>query len=1206
MRREIDDYEDDRRVRPRLFTPRSVVLNRPLYVVNRQVGHGDLPIIAGVTPVLRATHSLDTLSADQIISTVVSALRRVVIEMCERFRPLWGASEVDSRVSGVLIVTNIITMSSRSSGHPVSFPALTFEKFFNIFEGITQSNEDISLYDVEFRFAFNPNSFNTGTGSLTFPHGTPRRERFYWQEHADLSCAAIAICGSLNGRPLDRTPILESAARLQSELGWGKEVELSQFQTYVDRYVDRRIVILARMSNTLTTFQHSSFLYNGSGDNLYIVYDVVQGHYAPVFGAPNAWLDRLFRTRGVLLCPACCVMFRTYQTHECSTVCHERKPPRKAVRKCARCSAYGEHDCTERSCMRCKQYVSILPPKDSQHRCPVIDEFKFKEFYRGGPLDGKTPCLFAFDCESAVDIRPSNSGQARLIKFLVDDSGRFSGDAEYDTFEYFHKPTLVCVQGVHHDFKKNFEGENAFFNFVQFFLRGYNYGNNYFYAHNARGYDSQLLLHELKSFLRGSGNRDVRDIVSLTRVGSKIMELKIGKMIIRDSICHIPGSLAALARNYCGNDSMRKGDFPHLFHTLSRFNSNYIGPLPPLDMFTPRIQNAADFEEFKRWHSLRSADATPWNFKAELIAYCENDVEILCAIMRGFERDLFPVFQASPFVKRTAPGAGHTAFLSQMFRSEIDLESCSEDMRYLKLQRSVKSATWPILRAEEHFFARKSLRGGRTEVHTLYRSLSDSERSDKVIKMYDVVSMYPAIQATKLLPVGIPRIHVYDSDYIPCYVHRNYEPYQHCSCGMESRSRSLNYMIEPEPSHDELARLLLDSSRGGFLEVKIKPPSTLRHPVLCVKKFNKLVFDCEEIDRGCFPHILINAAIRAGYRIIRVYRWDEYEMRDSLWRDFTLRLYLRKMINSRPLPDSADCERILSRYSSMFPESEFVDELCKSVSGNTWGKRTAAKQSYKIAVNSGWGKACQNTNMIHDQILSTDSNNSLFYDLWHEIETKQTRVKNIYSFNSSTVLFSTDKHEAHGEQNLSKVYVPAAIYVPAYGQLQVLSMMNHPSLCEVLMNDTDSVCGVFLKNNLPDSSDILGEWEDEGFEVEEFLALAPKLYLMKLVNGEYKVACKGISLNFRTENIFNYDTVKRHILETLVNRRNNPINIPQETFVFDIERGMRTHKFFKKIKVNLDELKGELDYTNGRIYPFGYDGERHEPVDFKSLLDSLS
>lgn len=1192
-----------RSVRPRLDVAPETI-NRPLYVLDRQVNDQRLPVIAGITAVLRASHTLTTLSQDQIISTIVPALKSLIIDMAQTYRPSWTRQVSESRLSGVLLVSNLVTLSTQSSGHPIDFSELTFDRFFEIFEGITQSNDELTLYDVEFKFAFNPLSFNTGTGAITPFKGTPKCEKPYWKDHPTIACAAISIIGSLSRPPRTFNSILAQAATLQQELGWDKQVEITQFQDYVDRYPLKRIVILARMSNTLYTFQHESFVYREPSDNLYIVYDLMQGHYAPVFGGAVGWICRLFNNC-CRLCPSCAVIFNNTQTHVCSAITHIKYKPRPSVKKCNRCGAFGEHDCLEKGCMRCKEYVAQLPEKDSQHRCPVIDEFKFTEFYKSGPLDGTTPCLFAFDCESAVDTRPSLHGQARLTNFLRDDSGRFTGDADYDTFEFFHKPTLVCVQGVHHDFKKKFEGENAFFDFVQFFIRGYNRGNNFFYAHNAKGYDSQLLLIELKNFLRGCGNKNLKNIVSLTRTGSKIMELKIGKMVIRDSICHVPGSLAALAKNFCNSSEMRKGDFPHLFHTLTRFNENYIGPIPPLEMFTPKIKNREEFEEFKSWHAQRASDPTPWNFREELVAYCENDVFLLTKIMQGFESALFPVLGASPFVKRTAPGAGHTAFLTQMFRREIDLESYPDDQKYSKLQEYVTTQTWPILRAEEHFFARKSLHGGRTEIHTLYRALSPSEKETSVIKMFDVVSMYPAIQATKLLPVGIPKIHIYDWDYIPCYIHRNYQPYTHCSCPFENRSRSLNYHLEAEPSQSQLLDILSDQSRGGFFEVKIKPPTTLRHPVLCVTKMNKLIFDCEEIDRGCFPHIAILAAIRYGYTIERIYRWDEYKMRTSLWRDFTLRLYLRKMINSKSLPAFSDCARLISAYAEMFPETEFLDELTTSIQNNTWGKNPAAKQAFKIAVNSGWGKCCQNTNMIKDSVLDTTGSNTLFYDLWHEIETRQVRVKNLQVMNESTVLISTDKHEDHGEQNLSKVYVPAAVYVPAYGQLQILEMMNHPGVIEVLMNDTDSVCAVFQKSNLPAASDILGEWEDEGFEVEEFLALAPKLYLMKLVDGKYKIACKGVSLNFETENLFNYNIVKRHILETLIRHRNDPIQIPQQTFVFDLARGMRTHKFFKNIRVNIKELKGDLDYTNGRIYPFNYTGPRHDPVDFQAILDRI-
>jgi hypothetical protein len=47
------------------------------------------------------------------------------------------------------------------------------------------------------------------------------------------------------------------------------------------------------------------------------------------------------------------------------------------------------------------------------------------------------------------------------------------------------------------------------------------------------------------------------------------------------------------------------------------------------------------------------------------------------------------------------------------------------------------------------------------------------------------------------------------------------------------------------------------------------------------------------------------------------------------------------------------------------------------------------------------------------------------------------------------------------------------------------------------------------------------------------------------------------------------------------------ISIPQQTFTFDIRRGMRTWKMLKDLQINKDDMKGFLD-QEGHLFPFGF------------------
>lgn len=47
------------------------------------------------------------------------------------------------------------------------------------------------------------------------------------------------------------------------------------------------------------------------------------------------------------------------------------------------------------------------------------------------------------------------------------------------------------------------------------------------------------------------------------------------------------------------------------------------------------------------------------------------------------------------------------------------------------------------------------------------------------------------------------------------------------------------------------------------------------------------------------------------------------------------------------------------------------------------------------------------------------------------------------------------------------------------------------------------------------------------------------------------------------------------------------IRVPQQTFVYRWGKGMHTHKMFKDLAFNGNDLKGEID-EQGFIYPFGF------------------
>ncbi|XP_056376193.1 uncharacterized protein LOC130273430 [Hyla sarda] len=69
-----------------------------------------------------------------------------------------------------------------------------------------------------------------------------------------------------------------------------------------------------------------------------------------------------------------------------------------------------------------------------------------------------------------------------------------------------------------------------------------------------------------------------------------------------------------------------KGPFPPLFFNTEQ-NQDYVGPLPDVKYYGAEYMMPGDMKEFMVWHADQKNNT--FNFKAELKAYCKQDVEVL-------------------------------------------------------------------------------------------------------------------------------------------------------------------------------------------------------------------------------------------------------------------------------------------------------------------------------------------------------------------------------------------------------------------------------------------------------------------------------------------------------------------------------------------------------------------------------------------------
>ena len=204
------------------------------------------------------------------------------------------------------------------------------------------------------------------------------------------------------------------------------------------------------------------------------------------------------------------------------------------------------------------------------------------------------------------------------------------------------------------------------------------------------------------------------------------------------------------------------------------------------------------------------------------------------------------------------------------------------------------------------------------------------------------------------------------------------------------------------------------------------------------------------------------------------------------------------------------------------------------------------------------------------------------------------------------VLYHYTKNGISVKPNLHGGYLPAAVFVPAYGRLQLWNEMNRLGK-RVLMNDTDSIVYIYdpeADYNIPEGG-LLGEWEVEDNDrdnggIREFVGLGPKTYAYKCDNGKTFVKTKGISLKLSTDPIVNFETMKNLALGKLLEKKEEALTeeekkimkikkimVPQKNFVWTIEGGMRNWYMEKELKIEENNMKGKLD-KDGFLYPFGF------------------
>lgn len=1012
--------------------------------------------------------------------------------------------------------------------------------------------------------------------------------------------------------------LTRSARDLQTELGWGEYVSIGELQKFVEKYPQYRLTCLTTVEKEFSrsTYYGSAYkdINNNTSDKnrdpniLYLVFDFQKRHYAPE-KFPAALFQRLYNTRKYGFCHQCIKSFATSGDHSCGDVVTRRKVGFKVMEKCERCLKdypKGTHDCRKYDCRNCH---ASIPKEYKNHRCPIMTFEKDEIGYWDGvsPFEKHKPGLWVYDFESAME-------KVKVPFFVLedletDDSDKLIPIGAVSLYKQSkealkHNVNLIVLRNVmsgEQHIYKGYDGTNPIPQMLDYLIN-INRGNHICLAHNGSGYDTRMIYNYMVQ------DREELAVTSINN-GSKFLELTInsprpGNFIkFRDTLLHLPNSLRSLAEAFNANRvdkvEILKGHFPHLFSDV-----HYTGPIPDLKYFntTFSCRTEHDYQELLEYHRSWKG-RTDWNYQEQHIKYCIEDVNCLEMIVKEVDRNGMEKFGISQWKFVTMP-----AFISQAFKIWLtrlyDLPPV-EDELYLTRVEECAEKYWCVDKPQEYAFTKLALRGGSTENRRLYHEVADDEK----IIYIDQNSQYPAQQIIpdRMFSRGPPTCHVFDVTYLPCWKHRH--SIDMCfSCPKEDRYSNGSGISIKYEKEQWTAADILKLGQCGVIHCQVQVPNMF-HPPLMTFDGVKALSPCGEFE-GAFTLFNIQDAIRVGVKILKINRIDVRTPGPSLWRDFMIPLYMDKECASKniltpeqvsKLPEEEQ-KKIYKEWAAMICDweerAEMGEEIRSALLKGKYKQDKVIKTLSKFRINNIWGKNAENP--VKVSLVTSDTrmqeDRVKWFAMFQECSEGIIEIK-------SCVPICDDRHlyriiRTGQAPNLTKGYLAAAVEVPAYGRRDQWKE-RYQMGTNVLYYDTDSIALVWKQGDyLPKIDNMIGGWEYEGDYqkgISEMVCPAPKNYAIKLIDGKTFVKAKGVRIGRGTENLINFDSIKKNTLEAMKTTKDQTIHVPQQVFVNRLGIDMRTLTVLKKMTANVTKQKGPVS-TKGLIYPLNYNGSDFDPL----------
>jgi hypothetical protein len=299
-------------------------------------------------------------------------------------------------------------------------------------------------------------------------------------------------------------------------------------------------------------------------------------------------------------CLKCCKLFyseRCLACHQCLA---------QHIDVCAQCDKRiypysGPHFCGTYKCKTCRMDVGAA------HRCaiPILDKPEEISAQEAGSS------YYAFDLECMLIEMPNDV--------------------------YRHEVNLVVVRQCFSDNEWVFHTMDEFVQWMEKISSPIT-----MFAHNLKGYDGRIVFEYL--FDKHCPPQE------MVWRGSKIMKMQYGKVSFQDTLLHLPASLEQLPAMFGLDESQfKKGFFPYKFNTPE--NQAYIGPIPSINYFDSEKMKVKKRVAFLQWHE-QNKDVV-YDFKKELLEYCQSDVRILAKSIEAYMREQMAAHSLNPFESLT-------------------------------------------------------------------------------------------------------------------------------------------------------------------------------------------------------------------------------------------------------------------------------------------------------------------------------------------------------------------------------------------------------------------------------------------------------------------------------------------------------------------------------------------------------------------------